>query len=52
MPQKIISVQASEQFRKDYQEYALYVERHRVVPEFRDGLKHVQRRILFAAKTI
>lgn len=52
MPQKIISVQASEQFRKDYQEYALYVERHRVVPEFRDGLKPVQRRILFAAKTI
>lgn len=50
MPEKIIPVNASEQFKKDYVEYALYVERHRVVPEFRDGLKPVHRRILFAAR--
>lgn len=50
MPEKIISVRASEQFRKDYVEYALYVERHRTTPEFRDGLKPVQRRIVYAAR--
>lgn len=49
MPEKIVKVQASEQYRNDYKEYALYVERHRTVPEFRDGLKPVQRRIVYAA---
>ncbi len=52
MPEKIISVKASEQYQKDYREYALYVERHRTVPEFRDGLKPVQRRILYAARFV
>ena len=47
MPEKIIQKNASEQFHADYKEYALYVERHRTVPEFRDGLKPVIRRILF-----
>lgn len=50
MPEKIVQKNASEQFRNDYKEYALYVERHRVVPEFRDGLKPVQRRIVYTAK--
>lgn len=50
MSEKIISKKAAEQFKDDYKEYALYVERHRVVPEFRDGLKPVQRRIIYTAK--
>lgn len=50
MAERIVPVHASEQFRKDYIEYALYVERHRVVPEFRDGLKPVHRRIIYAAR--
>lgn len=52
MPEIIESVQASEQYVKDYKEYALYVERHRTTPEFRDGLKPVQRRIIFTAKFV
>lgn len=48
MPEKIVEVQASEQYEKDYREYALYTERHRTTPEFRDGLKPVQRRIIYA----
>jgi DNA gyrase subunit A len=52
MPENIVSVKASEQYVKDYKEYALYVERHRTTPEFRDGLKPVQRRILYTAKFI
>ena len=52
MSEKIIKVKASEQYQKDYREYALYVERHRTVPEFRDGLKPVQRRILYAARFV
>ena len=50
MSQQINPVSAVEQYRKDYREYALYVERHRVIPEFRDGLKPVHRRILYTAK--
>lgn len=49
MPEKIRQVNSTQQFRTDYIEYALYVERHRVVPELRDGLKPVQRRIIYAA---
>lgn len=49
MAEKIVPVDSAQQFRKDYVEYALYVERHRVVPELRDGLKPVQRRIIYTA---
>lgn len=52
MSEKIIQVQAYNQYVKDYKEYALYVERHRTVPEFRDGLKPVQRRIIYTAKFV
>lgn len=52
MPEKIIDVKANTQFMKDYKEYALYVERHRTTPELRDGLKPVQRRIVYTAKFI
>lgn len=47
--EKINSVSTVEQFNKDYVEYADYVQKHRVTPEFRDGLKPVQRRIIYAA---
>jgi DNA gyrase subunit A len=52
MPEKIVPVQASKQYRADYKEYALYVERHRCVPAIEDGLKPVVRRIIYAARTI
>lgn len=52
MSEKIVQTKATEQYVKDYKEYALYVERHRTTPEFRDGLKPVQRRILYTAKFI
>ena len=49
---KIIDVNVAEQYVKDYEEYALYVNRYRMIPEFRDGLKPVQRRIVYAAYKI
>ena len=49
---KIIDVKVAEQYEKDYKEYALYVNRYRMIPEFRDGLKPVQRRIVYAAYKI
>lgn len=49
---EIINVNAVEQYVKDYQEYAMYVQYHRMVPELRDGLKPVQRRIVYAAHEI
>lgn len=45
----IIEVNGSTQYENDYREYALYSERHRATPEFRDGLKPVQRRIIYAS---
>lgn len=52
MPQTIVDTKANEQYTKDYKEYALYVERHRTTPELRDGLKPVQRRILYTARFV
>ena len=52
MSEKITPTKAFDQYVKDYKEYALYVDRHRTVPEFRDGLKPVQRRILYTAKFV
>lgn len=49
MSEKIQPVPVSVQHKKDYTEYALYVQKHRVTPEFRDGLKPVQRRIIYTA---
>lgn len=45
----IKDVNAVEQYTKDYREYAEYVITQRVTPEFRDGLRPVQRRIIYAA---
>ena len=48
MGTKITDVDALSQYNVDMQRYALYVSRYRAIPDYRDGLKPVQRRILFA----
>ena len=45
--EKIIPVNSGEQFRSDYQRYAIYVEYDRIMADIRDGLKPVQRRIIY-----
>lgn len=42
------TVEASGEFRRSYGEYSLYVIKHRALPDVRDGLKPVHRRILHA----
>lgn len=49
MSQTIITRNASEQFKDDYIRYAIYITFRRVLSDYRDGLKPVQRRILVAA---
>lgn len=46
--EKILDRNASEQFRDDYQRYGIYITFRRVEPDYRDGFKPVQRRILWA----
>lgn len=46
--ENIIDVVASEQHQEDYLRYAVYTLYSRVMPDYRDGLKPVQRRILWA----
>ena len=41
-------VDALEQCIQDMTLYGVYVARHRSVPDFRDGLKEVQRKIIYA----
>ena len=48
MAETILTRPASEQFKDDYVRYALYTTYKRVLSDFRDGLKPVQRRILYA----
>lgn len=43
----ILNRSSSEQFKDDYIRYALYTTYKRVLSDFRDGLKPVQRRILY-----
>lgn len=45
--EKIIPVNAGTQFVSDYQRYAVYVEYSRIMSDIRDGLKPVQRRIIY-----
>ena len=45
--EKIIPVNAGTQFISDYQRYAVYVEYSRIMSDARDGLKPVQRRIIY-----
>ena len=44
---KIIEVDALNQHNADLQRYALYISRFRALPDYRDGQKPVQRRILW-----
>lgn len=48
MAETIKQVNINEQSRTDMQRYAIYVARNRSVPEYRDGLKPVQRRIIWS----
>ena len=48
MSERIVDVNMLDQYRLDMQRYGLYASRARVLPEFKDGLKPVQRKILWA----
>lgn len=48
MPEKITEMQSSAQFKSDYIRYGIYILYRRVLSDYRDGLKPVQRRILWA----
>ena len=45
--ERIIDKNSTEQFRADYQRYGIAVTFTRVIPDYRDGLKPVQRRLLW-----
>lgn len=47
MTENIKQTNINEQSEIDMQRYAIYVARHRAVPEYRDGLKPVQRNIIY-----
>jgi len=47
MSEKIIPVNLSQQFKSDYQRYALYVTYDRIMTDIKDGFKPVQRRLLY-----
>ncbi|TCT12235.1 DNA gyrase subunit A [Natranaerovirga pectinivora] len=48
MPDKVISVNIQEEMKKSYIDYAMSVIASRALPDVRDGLKPVQRRILYS----
>ncbi len=48
MPEKITEVASNTQFKNDYTRYGIYILYRRVLSDYRDGLKPVQRRILWA----
>ena len=48
MPETIVSSEYSEVMQKSYIDYAMSVITSRAVPDVRDGLKPVQRRVLYA----
>lgn len=48
MSETILTKNSGEQFKDDYTRYALYTTYKRVLSDMRDGLKPVQRRILYA----
>lgn len=48
MPEQIIKTEFSEVMQKSYIDYSMSVISARAVPDVRDGLKPVQRRVLFA----
>ena len=48
MPEKISEMQSNAQFKTDYTRYGIYILYRRVLSDYRDGLKPVQRRIIWA----
>ena len=52
MPEKIISTEYSEEMQQSYINYSMSVITARAVPDIRDGLKPVQRRVLYAMNTL
>ena len=48
MSERIIDVPSNSQFKTDYTRYGVYILYRRVLSDYRDGLKPVQRRILWA----
>lgn len=49
MPEKIISRSSISMYEQDMVNYSIVVNRRRAIPEIRDGLKTVQRRVVYAA---
>ena len=47
MAEQILSTEFSEEMQKSYLDYSMSVITSRAVPDIRDGLKPVQRRVLF-----
>ena len=46
MPEKILRTEYSEEMQRSYLDYSMSVITARAVPDIRDGLKPVQRRLL------
>lgn len=49
MAERIVERSSAEMYMEDQCKYAIFVDRRRALPELRDGLKTVQRRILYVA---
>ena len=47
MPEKIIEKSSKDMYLEDMVKYSIIVNRRRAIPEIRDGLKPVQRRVIF-----
>ena len=48
MPEQILSTEYSEEMQRSYLDYSMSVITSRAVPDIRDGLKPVQRRVLYS----
>ena len=52
MPEKILTTEYSDEMQKSFLDYSMSVITSRAVPDVRDGLKPVQRRVLYAMHTL
>lgn len=52
MAEKILQTEYSDEMQKSYINYSMSVITSRAVPDVRDGLKPVQRRVLYAMNTL